>query len=127
MMWRITLYMNIEMFANYLSMGATEVLIEVSCQYPSLKCVTCVLGATTPSDTMSENSSHYGSVQALDDDEHLVLHSSRLHGSSRSYSSPTIDRMRESAESGYEELFKDSVPCPSCRGLGRVPKGIYNL
>ena len=27
---------------------------------------------------------------------------------------------------GYEELFKDSVPCPSCRGLGRVPKGALN-
>ncbi|CAL1542042.1 unnamed protein product [Lymnaea stagnalis] len=27
---------------------------------------------------------------------------------------------------GYEELFKDSVPCPSCRGLGRVPKELEN-
>jgi len=26
----------------------------------------------------------------------------------------------------YEELFKDSVPCPSCRGLGRVPKELEN-
>ena len=25
-------------------------------------------------------------------------------------------------ESGYEELFQ-SIPCPSCRGLGRIPRG----
>uniref|UniRef100_A0A2C9LM39 Uncharacterized protein n=1 Tax=Biomphalaria glabrata TaxID=6526 RepID=A0A2C9LM39_BIOGL len=31
-----------------------------------------------------------------------------------------------SATEGYEELFKDSVPCPSCRGLGRVPKELEN-
>ncbi|VDP08720.1 unnamed protein product [Soboliphyme baturini] len=23
----------------------------------------------------------------------------------------------------YEELVEDSVPCPSCKGLGRIPKG----
>lgn len=31
-----------------------------------------------------------------------------------------------SSNGGYEELFKDSVPCPSCRGLGRVPKELEN-
>lgn len=29
-------------------------------------------------------------------------------------------------EEVYEELFKDSAPCPSCRGLGRVPKELEN-
>lgn len=28
---------------------------------------------------------------------------------------------------GYEELFKDSAPCPTCRGLGRVSKGEFIL
>lgn len=30
------------------------------------------------------------------------------------------------SEGSYEELFKDSVPCPSCQGLGRVPKELEN-
>lgn len=28
-----------------------------------------------------------------------------------------------SNSSGYEEFFRGSVPCPSCRGLGRIRKG----
>ncbi|BFY98758.1 hypothetical protein BsWGS_01798 [Bradybaena similaris] len=40
-------------------------------------------------------------------------------GSSSGSSNPTVS-------DSYEELFKDSVPCPSCRGLGRVPKELEN-
>ena len=28
------------------------------------------------------------------------------------------------SDSGYTELLRGSVPCPTCRGLGNVPKGI---
>ncbi|GFN73761.1 transmembrane protein [Plakobranchus ocellatus] len=45
-----------------------------------------------------------------------------------STNSPTSDGTvgNGSTNQGYEELFKDSVPCPSCRGLGRVPKELEN-
>ncbi|KAK7110895.1 transmembrane protein 106B-like isoform X2 [Littorina saxatilis] len=44
----------------------------------------------------------------------------RLIRSSRS--STPVRNGRQGSDDGYEELFKDSVPCPSCRGLGRVPR-----
>ena len=26
---------------------------------------------------------------------------------------------------GYEEFFGGTIPCPSCRGVGRIPRGLY--
>ncbi|KAK7453919.1 hypothetical protein BaRGS_00039610 [Batillaria attramentaria] len=37
-------------------------------------------------------------------------------------STPVMNGGRRSSADGYEEFFKDSVPCPTCRGLGRVSK-----
>ena len=30
-------------------------------------------------------------------------------------------------DSGYTELLSGSVPCPTCRGLGNVPKGSFYM
>jgi hypothetical protein len=46
--------------------------------------------------------------------------SSSLHNGSGS------GAFNQATSDSYEELFKDSVPCPSCRGLGRVPKELEN-
>ena len=35
----------------------------------------------------------------------------------------TPSRQSTGSESGYTELLSGSVPCPTCRGLGNVPKG----
>lgn len=45
-----------------------------------------------------------------------------LHATSSSSSGRSTPVMngRGSVEEGYEELLKDSTPCPTCRGLGRV-------
>jgi len=29
-----------------------------------------------------------------------------------------------SGSNGYEELLEGSVPCPTCRGKGNIPKGV---
>ena len=34
-----------------------------------------------------------------------------------------LSRHSSGSESGYTELLSGSVPCPTCRGLGNVPKG----
>ncbi|XP_076461667.1 transmembrane protein 106B-like [Babylonia areolata] len=46
-----------------------------------------------------------------------------LFPSSSGRSTPVMNgRGSGGGEEGYEELLKDSVPCPTCRGLGRVPR-----
>ena len=36
------------------------------------------------------------------------------------------EQHRSNPDDGYEELFQ-SIPCPSCRGLGKIPRGMYLL
>lgn len=56
------------------------------------------------------------------DQTHLLQSNGQI-PSTRHHSFPSIDQRHNSAsEGGYEELIKDSVPCPSCRGIGSVPK-----
>ena len=37
------------------------------------------------------------------------------------------NRISRSEDNEYTELLRGSVPCPTCRGLGNVPKGMVSL
>ena len=78
--------------------------------------------ADSSADEMSDASSQYGSMNG----------GQRSMFQSRPSSTPLIrdngrenhnHNGRQTEDDGYEELFKDSIPCPSCKGLGRVPRG----
>jgi hypothetical protein len=38
-----------------------------------------------------------------------------------------INNGTENEDSRYTELLRGSVPCPSCRGLGHIPKGRWSF
>ena len=42
-------------------------------------------------------------------------------------SSNTADSDANANTGTYEEFFGGSLPCPTCRGSGRVPRGNYRL
>ena len=62
-------------------------------------------------------------------EEQLPIHSSSETGYSsiQDRISPGPGRSSTSSEpgDGYTELMRGSVPCPTCRGLGNVPKGNF--
>ncbi|XP_025095520.1 transmembrane protein 106B-like [Pomacea canaliculata] len=64
-------------------------------------------------------SSEYSGSRAANDKTPLIRGKSTqsINGAA---SDGTSGRMTNTE--GYEELFKDSAPCPTCRGLGRVSK-----
>ena len=56
-------------------------------------------------------------------EENLPIHSSTETGYNSIQGRVTPTRSSSGSEPGYTELLSGSVPCPTCRGLGNVPKG----
>ncbi|XP_035825337.1 transmembrane protein 106B [Aplysia californica] len=73
----------------------------------------------------SQGSGTSGSDNVTSHAPNMASHS---HNNMASHSSSNTATTSNGSAGGdsYEELFKDSVPCPSCRGLGRVPKELEN-
>lgn len=68
-------------------------------------------------DHTDDMSSSYGSAGSLHGTD-----TTRLVRPGRSTPVGALPNGQRSSSDGYEELFRDSVPCPTCRGLGRVSK-----
>lgn len=54
---------------------------------------------------------------------HSLLNGSQTSGYNSIPSVVGNDDSDDDADSVYTELLQGSVPCPTCRGLGKIPKG----
>ena len=64
-------------------------------------------------------------MRKLNSEERVPIHPSTTENNYNAIDNGTAPLSRHSSgsESGYTELLSGSVPCPTCRGLGNVPKG----
>ena len=72
-------------------------------------------------DTQAVYSGGYGSTSSVNNREASSDTSYLIQASGRA--TPVMNGHHGTGDGSYEELLKDSVPCPTCRGLGRVPRG----